>query len=83
MPKASPAPRLTRNGVTFTVTVEFKEHKCLVSPETLIDLCKSQDPQLDLIATYLAYEGRIKGVARRLIAAGVPGSPVRLEAKYF
>lgn len=83
MPKSSPVPRLTRNGVTFTVTVEFREYKCLVSPETLIELCKSQDPQLDLIATYRAYEGRIRGVARRLIAAGVAGSPVRLEAKYF
>lgn len=83
MPKSTPAPRLTRNGVAFTVTVEFKEHKCLISPETLIKLCQSQDPQLDLIATYRAYEGRIRGVARRLIAAGVAGSPMRLESKYF
>lgn len=83
MPKSSPAPRLTRNGVTFTVTVEFKDYKCLVPQDTLIKLCKSQDPQLDLIATYRAYEGKIRGVARRLIAAGVAGTPMRLESKYF
>ena len=76
-------PCLTSDGVTFTVTVEYKFHDCLVSQEALYNLCQSDDKKLDLIATYCAYEAKIQGVARRLVTAGITGSPILLGPQNF
>lgn len=83
MVNSSEAPRLMKGGVMFTVVVEFQSHDCLVPQQTLCDLCKSGGKKIDLLDAYGAYEARIKGVARRLIAAGITGSPILLETKYF
>jgi hypothetical protein len=77
------APCLTGDGVTFTVTVEYQSHNCLVSQEALTNLCQSDDKKLDLIATYQAYEAKIHGVARRLVTAGITGSPIMLGPQNF
>ncbi len=76
-------PRATSDGVTFTVAVEFKDYECLVSTEALSDLSRSQDPQLDLLKAYKAYEAKIQGIARRLVTAGVTGTPLVLQPKHF
>ena len=77
------SPRLIKGGVMFAVVVDFQSHDCLVPQQTLSDLCQSGDKKIDLLDAYGAYEARIKGVARRLIAAGISGSPILLETKYF
>ena len=70
------SPRLMKGGVMFTVVVDYQSHDCLVSRQTLCDLCRSAGKKIDLLDAYGAYEARIKGVARRLIAAGITGSPI-------
>jgi hypothetical protein len=79
----SKTPILTDDGVTFSVMVEYKLHDCLVSPEALGNLSQSVATDLDLIATYGAYEAKINGVARRLVMAGVTTSPILLGPKNF
>jgi hypothetical protein len=77
------APALTGDGVAFSVLVEYKFHECLVSPEALSNLSQSVDKELDLIATYSAYEAKITGVARRLVMAGVNSTPILLGPQNF
>ena len=76
-------PCSTGEGVKFTVRVEQVDHPCLVSREVLEDLYRSQDHKLDLLDTYRAHEAQINGVARRMVAAGVSGSPMVLGTKNF
>jgi len=83
MDNAAKAPSLTADGVAFTVWVDYKSHDCLVSPDALSNLGQMGDKELDLMATYTAYETKIAGVARRLVAAGVVGSPIFLGPRYF
>jgi len=83
MSNVSKAPSLTADGVTFNVLVEYKFHDCLVSPEALSNLSQLVGKELDLIATYKAYETKIAGVARRLVMAGVAGSPILLGPLNF
>ncbi|MFI4939534.1 MAG: DUF1488 family protein [Burkholderiales bacterium] len=77
------SPCLTSDGVTFTVTVDYKAHDCVISQEALSSLCQSADKKLDLIATYQAYEAKIQGIARRLVTAGITGSPIMLGPHNF
>jgi hypothetical protein len=74
---------LTENGVTFTVTVDYQRRACLVPTEVLSSLSRSADKNLDLLATYDAYHAKIQGVARRMVAAGVEGTPVLLTSRNF
>ena len=76
-------PCSTGEGVKFTVIVECVDHPCLVSREVLEDLWRSQEPEHDLLDTYRAHEAQINGVARRMVAAGVSGSPIILGTKNF
>ncbi len=77
------AAHLTDEGVAFTVTVDFQQRACLISRDVLSNLSHSTNDNLDLLATYYAYHGKINGVARRLVAAGVQGLPVMLSAQNF
>jgi len=77
------APLLTKAGILFSVTVEFKQYQCLVPATTLSDLSHSQDPKLDLLDTYRAFQSKIEGVARRLISAGLEGKPLVVSSGYF
>lgn len=83
MSNVSKAPGLTSDGVTFNVLVEYKFHDCLVSPEALSNLSQLVGKELDLLETYKAYETKIAGVARRLVMAGVTGSPILLSPQNF
>ncbi|HEY4073882.1 MAG TPA: hypothetical protein VGM52_12340 [Herbaspirillum sp.] len=76
-------PRLTKAGVTFSVTVEFTTYSCLASNEGLAKLCEHLDTKETAMQTFLAFEAKIHGVARRLIAAGVPRNPVVLGPNAF
>ncbi|KAF3998061.1 DUF1488 family protein [Glaciimonas immobilis] len=77
------APRLTRAGILFSVTVDYRQYLCLVPAATLAILSHSKDPKLDLLITYCAFRTKIEGVARRVINAGVAGVPVVVSSIYF
>lgn len=76
-------PRVADEGVSFTVEVGFIDRECLVSKNALAHLRRIKGGQLDFLETYRAYEDQIHSVARRLVVAGVSGTPLVLGAAYF
>lgn len=76
-------PRVAEEGVVFTVEVGFAERECLVSKNALAHLGRQKGGQLDAMTAYRTYEDQIHSVARRLVVAGVSGSPLVLGAAYF
>jgi hypothetical protein len=76
-------PCLTDDGVAFTVVVDYQQRACLISRDVLSTLSHSTDKNLDLLSTFYAYQAKINGVARRLVAAGVQGLPVLLSTQNF
>jgi hypothetical protein len=83
MQKTIAEPRIADEGVRFTVEVGFVDRECLVSKNALAHLRRLRGGQLDFLETYLAFEDQIHSVARRLVVAGVSGSPLVLGAAYF
>ena len=76
-------PQLTKEGVAFTVRVDSLNRECLISTEALSKLAKLGNGKLDPLATFHAFEATINGVARRLVAANVPGNPLQLGPNSF
>lgn len=76
-------PHLTTDGVAFSVIVEYQQRECVISQEVLSGLSHSTDKNLDLLATYDAYQAKINGVARRMAMAGVTTSPMTLTSQNF
>lgn len=84
MYKTITEPRVSDEGVAFTVEVGFTDRECLVSRNALAHLRRLKGGgQLDFMQTYRAFEDQIHSVARRLVVAGVSGSPLVLGAAYF
>ncbi|HJV73849.1 MAG TPA: hypothetical protein VJ654_06490 [Noviherbaspirillum sp.] len=82
----TPQASLINDGVAFTVTVEAVTHKCIVTRDAIHSLSAMKniaDTDLDMIALFHAYEATISGVARRLVAAGVPGQPLVVRSNTF
>ena len=76
-------PKLTNAGVAFTVYVDYVPHACLISAEALSELSELGSAKAGMMDTYRAYEANINGIARRLVAAGVQSTPVRVEKRNF
>jgi hypothetical protein len=76
-------PKVAEDGVSFTVEVGFIDRECLVSKNALAYLRRTKGGQMDVLETYRANEDRIRSVARRLVVAGVSGTPLVLGAAYF
>jgi hypothetical protein len=74
---------LTAEGVAFSVTVDCKHYACVVSREALSDLIKMGRGLIKPFDAYTAYKSRIHGIARRLVSAGIIGSPVVLRLGHF
>lgn len=72
------SPTLSQEGVKFTVVVDYVKRDCLITTQALHKLrpLKPEDPDADVMAIFKAFEARINGVARRLVAAGVAGTPL-------
>jgi len=83
MTQTTTEPIITKSGIAFTVRVEFVNRECIVSNEALAKLSKLRDGNADPIETFRAFEATINGVARRLVAAGVPGDPLLLGPQSF
>jgi|GEM_PF-4496763 len=75
---------LVDGGVAFTIiTTEFTQHECIISAEALSALARKQNGQHSLLEIFNANEAKIRGVARRMVAARVKGSPLQLEERSF
>jgi hypothetical protein len=83
MTKADIKPHVADEGVTFTVEVGFTDRECLVSKNALAHLRRLKGGQMDFLQTYRTFEDQIHTVARRLVVAGVSGSPLIVGAAYF
>jgi hypothetical protein len=82
----TPQPHLTDAGVVFTVRVDSLNRECLITEEALhklsalkiIDVADANPMDI-----FHAFEGTINGVARRLVAARVPGTPLTMRPSTF
>ena len=85
MNQSSTEPRLTKEGITFTVIVDSVKHECLITPQALQRLCarKSDGTDADFMEVFHEFEANINGIARRLVAAGVAGSPLVMRPETF
>ncbi|HEY0846403.1 MAG TPA: DUF1488 family protein [Noviherbaspirillum sp.] len=78
-------PRLSQEGIAFSVVVDSVRRDCLITTQALHGLrtFKSDDPDADVMEIFKAFEAKITGVARRLVAAGVAGSPLVMRPETF
>jgi hypothetical protein len=76
-------PQMTNGGVTFTVRVDFVNRDCVVSKEALAKLSQLRPGVSDPMETFRAFEATINGVARRMVSARVPGTPLQLGPDSF
>jgi hypothetical protein len=84
MAHPSENPAVVNGGITFTVVaLDFSRHQCIISEEALLSLAALRNSDFSLMEIFLAHEAKIRGVARRLIAAKVKSSPLQLEARSF
>jgi hypothetical protein len=82
--RTSHKPTLIADGVAFSViTADFTRHDCIISREALESLSRQQVGGFGPLEIFQVNEAKIRGVARRLIAARVPGSPLQIEAHSF
>lgn len=79
------SPRLSPDGVAFTVVVDYAKRDCLITTQALCKLraLDGNDPNADIMGIFKDFEANIHGVARRLAAAGVSGSPLILRPETF
>lgn len=76
-------PQVTDNGIAFSVRVDCEKRECLVSTEALLKLCRMKNGAKAPMEMYLAFEATINGVARRMVAARVPGTPMLIGPDSF
>jgi hypothetical protein len=82
----TPQPLLTHEGVVFTVRVDSLDRECLISKEALHKLSELKAIDVSDAGTmdiFHAFENTINGVARRLVAARVPGTPLMMRPHTF
>ncbi|RJG03533.1 DUF1488 family protein [Noviherbaspirillum sedimenti] len=82
----TPQPLITREGIAFTVRVDALDRECLITEEALLELSRLKaidTPHASMMEVFHAFEATINGVARRLVFAKVPGSPLRLGTNTF
>lgn len=75
---------LTPDGVAFIVTtVDYERRECFISKEALDALAQKKGDEVGTMELFHAYEAKIRGVARRMVAAHVPGTPLQLQPHTF
>lgn len=85
-PQPTPQPLSTAEGVVFTVRVDSLNRECLITDEALDRLSVHKDLDFadsDKMDIFHAFEDTITGVARRLVAARVPGTPLMMRSSTF
>jgi hypothetical protein len=76
-------PTLIKDGIAFTVRVDCVNRDCLISNAALAKLSQLRSGASDPMEVYRAFEATINGVARRMVAANVPGTPLQLGPDSF
>lgn len=78
-------PCLSEEGILFTVVVDSIKRECLITPQALHKLSsfKGDDEDVDMMEIFHSFESNISGVARRLVAAGVSGTPLVMRPETF
>lgn len=79
-------PSQTQEGILFTVLVDSVGRDCIVTNDALHALSHlkaADEADADMMDLFHAYESKISGVARRLVGARVPGSPLRMNSATF
>ncbi|MGH8807105.1 MAG: DUF1488 family protein [Noviherbaspirillum sp.] len=76
-------PKMTENGIAFTVRVDSINRDCLISMDALSKLSQLRSGVSDPMETFRAFEATINGVARRMVTANVPGTPLQLGPRSF
>jgi hypothetical protein len=75
--------QMTEEGVTFTVRLDSINRECIISKEALSKLSQLKSGISDPMETFRAFEATITGVARRMVAANVQGTPLQLGPNSF
>jgi len=83
MSQPSTEVKVTNAGVVFSVYVEFVNRECFISNEALIKLASQMFATIGPMQTFRELEPSITGVARRMVHAGVQGSPLQLTPNTF
>jgi hypothetical protein len=83
MDQSTLQPQLIEDGIAFTVRVDSVNRDCVISKEALSKLSQLRSGALDPMETFLAFEAAINGVARRMVSANVPGTPLQLGPNSF
>lgn len=83
MSELASAVKMTKTGIGFSVNVEFVNRECFISNEALIKLASQMFTVIGPMQTFRELEANITGVARRLVRAGVQGSPLQLTPNTF
>ena len=86
MGQYTPQPLPTAEGVVFTVQVDSLNRECLITDEALDKLSAHKNINFadsDKMDIFHAFEDTINGVARRLVAARVPGTPLMMRSRTF
>lgn len=76
-------PSLSEGGITFTVVVDSVKRECLITPQALYKLSAYKTEDVDIMEIFHNFESNIEGVARRLVAAGVAGTPLVMRPETF
>lgn len=80
---ASSEVKATNAGISFSVCVEFVTRECFISNEALVKLASQMVTAIGPMRTFRELEANITGVARRMVRAGVPGTPLLLTPNTF
>jgi len=76
-------PQIADSGSAFSVRVDSIRRDCVISTEALSKLSQLKPGAKTPMETFLAFEASINGVARRMVAARVPGTPMLLGPDSF
>jgi len=79
-------PLITPKGIAFTVRVDSLDRECLITAEALAKLSALKNIDVtdtNALDVFHAFENRINGVARRLVVARVPGTPLMMTPNTF
>ncbi len=75
--------RLAQDGVAFEGRSGTKVYQFLIESGTLEQLPSVADADSDMLRKFQRHQSRIRGVAARLIGAGVTGEPIVLRSALF
>jgi len=74
---------VTRGNTLFTLNIENKVYRCLVSEAALYLLCRDQDNSMHQLDAYLRLKGKVQAKVEQLLNRGSGHLPAVLESAHF